>query len=128
MDPFLLIMLLLVGGMLLITNRSRKAQRQAMEFRSQLAIGDDVMTGSGLFGTVVDVDGDVITLESPSGARTDWLRAAIAKLESPPFASTQEEDAYDEEGTFEEQEAGESAPDEGAPDGPDDAAPGARTS
>ena len=124
MDPFLIIMLLVIGGMLLITNRSRKAQRQATEFRSQLVIGDDVMTSSGLFGTVVDVDGDVITLESPSGARTDWLRAAIAKLESPPFASTQDEDSFDEEDALEDDEdAGDSAP-----DGPEDAAPGARSS
>ena len=100
MDPFLIMMIFVVGAMLLITNRSRKAQRQAGEFRARLAIGDDVMTSSGLFGTIVDVDGDVITLESPSGARTDWLRAAIAKLSTPPYA-TDDEDALGDEEAYE---------------------------
>lgn len=98
MDPFILIMLLAVGAMFLLTSRTRKQQRQAGEFRQRLEIGDDVMTGSGLFGTIVDIDGDVITLESPSGGRTDWLRGAIAKLAEPPYAAPEENDtASDEE-------------------------------
>ncbi len=87
MDPLLIIMVLAVGAMFLLTSRTRKQQRKAGEFRQELAVGDDVMTGSGLFGTIVDIDGDVITLESPSGGRTDWLRGAIAKLAEPPFAA-----------------------------------------
>lgn len=92
MDPLLIFMLLAVGAMFLLTNRTRKQQRQAGTFRQQLEIGDEVMTGSGLFGTVIDIDGDVITLESPSGAQTDWLRAAIAKRATPPYAEPFDED------------------------------------
>ncbi len=98
MDPLLIIMLLAVGAMFLLTSRTRKQQRKAGEFRQELAVGDDVMTHGGLFGTIVDIDGDVITLESPSGGRTDWLRAAIAKLAEPPFAAPAEEgDALEDE-------------------------------
>jgi preprotein translocase subunit YajC len=102
MDPLLIIMVLAVGAMFLLTSRTRKQQRQAGEFRQHLVVGDDVMTGSGLFGTIVDIDGDVITLESPSGGRTDWLRGAIAKLAEPPYAvpDTDEDvsdDAVDED-------------------------------
>lgn len=86
MDPLLVIMVLAVGAMFLLTSRTRKQQKAAGEFRDHLVVGDDVMTGSGLFGTIVDIDGDVITLESPSGGRTDWLRGAISKLAEPPFA------------------------------------------
>lgn len=97
MDPLLIFMLLAVGAMFLLTSRTRKQQKQATEFRQRLEVGDEVMTGSGLFGTVIDIDGDVVTLESPSGARTDWLRAAIAKQATPPFAPEDEgEDGYDE--------------------------------
>ena len=95
MDPLLIIMVLAVGAMFLLTSRTRKQQKQAVEFRQTLALGDEVMTGSGLFGTVVDIDGDVITLESPSGARTDWLRAAISKLASPPWAEVDEDEGDD---------------------------------
>lgn len=97
----LIIMALAVGAMFLLSSRTRKQQRQAAEFRSHLTEGDEVMTASGLFGTVVAIDGDVISLESPSGARTDWLRGAIAKLATPPYAAAaddeQDEGEYDEE-------------------------------
>lgn len=92
MDPLLIMMLLAVGAMFLLTNRTRKQQAKAAQVRQNLAIGDEVMTGSGLFGTIIDIDGDVITLESPSGAQTDWLRAAISKHATPPYAEPLEDD------------------------------------
>jgi preprotein translocase subunit YajC len=93
MDPtFLIILLLGAAAMFLLSNRSRKQQKVAQDFRKNLEVGDEVMTHGGLFGTVVDIDGDVITLESPSGGRTDWLRAAISKLATPPFAAPGEDD------------------------------------
>ncbi len=96
MDPLLIIMVLAVGAMFLLTSRTRKQQRKSVEFRQSLEIGDEVMTGSGLFGTIVDIDGDVITLESPSGGRTDWLRAAISKLATPPWAPEEELEEVDD--------------------------------
>jgi preprotein translocase subunit YajC len=97
MDPLLIFMVLAVGAMFLLTSRTRKQQRQAGEFRQKLEIGDEVMTGSGLFGTIVDIDGDVVSLESPSGGRTDWLRAAISKQATPPWADEDDEPAEDDE-------------------------------
>jgi preprotein translocase subunit YajC len=108
MDPLLIFMLLAVVGMFVLTNRSRKQQRKAVEFRQHLVIGDEVMTGSGMFGTVVDIDGDVIILESSSGTQTDWLRAAIAKRATPPYS----EDVED----VEEQDAGTDVTEPGARD------------
>ena len=54
-----------------------------MEFRNNLGPGDEVMTHSGLLGTVVEVEDDVITLESAPGSRSRWIRAAIAKKIEP---------------------------------------------
>jgi preprotein translocase subunit YajC len=79
----LLPLALVVGVMWLMSSRNRKQQRQAADFRANLEVGQDVMTGSGLYGTIVDVDGDTITLESTPGNRTRWIRAAIAKLVEP---------------------------------------------
>jgi preprotein translocase subunit YajC len=93
-----IILALVLGAMWFMSRRSRKQQQQSMEFRSNLKPGDEVMTGSGLFGTVVEVDGDAVTLETtPGGAHTVWLRAAIAKVASPPYAgvSDVDEDAED---------------------------------
>lgn len=80
MDPILLIMLVMFVGMFWFTGRSaKKRQKQAAELRASLAPGLQVMTQSGYVGTVVSVDGDLVTLESEPGSRTKWLAAAIAK-------------------------------------------------
>lgn len=97
MDLILIMMVLAVGAMFFLSSRTRKQQREANAFRSSLEVGDQVMTGSGLFGTVVEVDGDVITLESPAGGRTDWLRGAIGKLATPPYAEYEDEDVEDDD-------------------------------
>ena len=79
----LIILALAFGAMWLMTSRTRKQQREAADFRANLEVGQEVMTGSGLYGTIVDVDGDTITLESTPGNHTRWIRAAIAKLVTP---------------------------------------------
>ncbi|MHA7133079.1 preprotein translocase subunit YajC [Oerskovia turbata] len=93
----ILILALAAGAMFLMTSRSRKAQKEAAAFRTNLAPGQEVMTGSGLFGTIVDVDEekDIITIESTPGTQTRWLRAAIAKLVEPPVADETEVDESD---------------------------------
>jgi preprotein translocase subunit YajC len=84
-DPtFLLFIAIAFGAMWLMTSRTRKQQKQAVDFRANLAVGQDVMTGSGMLGTVVAIDGDEVTLESTPGTRSRWLRAAIAKLVEKP--------------------------------------------
>ena len=85
MDPtFLLFIAIAFGAMWLMTSRTRKQQKQAVDFRANLAVGQEVMTGSGMLGTVVAIDGDEVTLESTPGNRSRWLRAAIAKLVESP--------------------------------------------
>ncbi|MEV7971907.1 preprotein translocase subunit YajC [Cellulomonas sp. NPDC089187] len=81
-----LIIILVIGvaAMWFMSSRARKQQREAVSFRDSLQPGQEVMTGSGLFGTVVSVEGDVVTLESTPGNETRWLKAAIAKLVDPP--------------------------------------------
>ena len=79
-----LILAIALGALWLMSSRTRKQQRVAQEFRNNLVPGDEVMTASGLLGTVVAVEDDVITLESSPGAHTRWIRAAIAKKIEPP--------------------------------------------
>lgn len=68
-----------------MSRRTRKQQAAQREFRNDLAPGDEVMTASGMIGTVVEVSGDRVTLEAePGGSRTQWVLAAIAKRMDPP--------------------------------------------
>jgi len=89
---FILILALAAGAMFLMTSRTRKQQREAQNFRANLAPGQEVMTGSGMFGTIVEVDeeADVIVIESTPGNQSRWLRAAIAKLVEPPVEAEEE--------------------------------------
>ncbi|WP_029253485.1 preprotein translocase subunit YajC [Paraoerskovia marina] len=101
MDPLIIFAILAVGLLFLMSSRTRKQQRKQQEFRHSLVPGDDVMTASGLFGTVVEVDdvSDIITLETePGGAQTRWLRAAIAKrLEGEEYENGEDEETDDEQ-------------------------------
>lgn len=99
---FLLILAIAFGALWLMSSRTRKQQREAADFRANLTEGDEVMTASGLFGTVVAVDDDVITLESVPGSQTRWLRAAIAKKIDPPVVDEDEDDEA-EDGELEDE-------------------------
>ena len=99
MDPtFLIILVIGLGAMWLLSSRQRKAQREQLSFRDNLQPGHRVMTGSGMYGTVVEVDGDEVTLESTPGNESVWIKAAIARLVEPPVDEETEvdEDAEDD--------------------------------
>ncbi len=98
MDPsFLIILLFGVGMLWFMSRRTRKQQQEAARFRDNLEAGQEVMTGSGLFGTVVEVEGDRVTLEIAPGVTSQWLKAAIAKVVEPPLEDEDEEPEDGEE-------------------------------
>jgi preprotein translocase subunit YajC len=93
LDPtFLIILVIGIGAMFLLSSRQRKAQKEQLSFRDNLQPGQRVMTGSGMYGTVVEVDGDEVTLESTPGAQSVWIKAAIARLVDPPVEEVVEDD------------------------------------
>jgi preprotein translocase subunit YajC len=95
-DPtFLVIIVVALGAMWLLQSRQRKMQREQLSFRDNLQPGQEVMTSSGMYGTVVAVEDDVITIESTPGNETRWIKAAIAKLVEPPV---EEDGTLDEAG------------------------------
>jgi preprotein translocase subunit YajC len=75
----------LVGAMWWMSRRNRKQQEAAAAFRNDLQPGQEVMTSSGMYGTVVSVDADVITLEVSPGVTSRWIKPAIAKLVETPL-------------------------------------------
>jgi len=76
--PFLLIFGIFY---LLLIMPMRKRQKKHQELLSKLTKGDNVITNGGIFGTVVGVDGDVLTLRIGE-PRVDIkvARSAIAGL------------------------------------------------
>jgi preprotein translocase subunit YajC len=56
--------------------------------QSQLAVGQEVMTTSGLFGRLVELDTDSVVLEVADGVRLKWARPAIARVVGPAATGT----------------------------------------
>lgn len=104
---FLVILALAAAAFWFMSSRSRKQQKAQADVRNNLEIGDQVMTASGMLGTVVGVDDDGITLEAePGGGRTKWVRQAIAKKIEPPVADDEawEDEAADDDTVDEDEE------------------------
>jgi len=67
--PFLLLIFIVVS------QRRRTQQVQALQ--ASLAVGDEVVTTSGLFGTIVAIDDKVVTLDTGAGQTLRYDRRAI---------------------------------------------------
>lgn len=100
MDPtFLLIVLVGLIAMMFFSGRARKkevAQMQALQ--DSLEPGTWVRTGSGMYGIVDDVDGDVVILRTPGGDESYWDKRAISVVQDPPFAVEDDESEDEERG------------------------------
>lgn len=82
----LLLLLIAVGMLVLLFTRTRSQQRETAAVQAKIAPGVDVMTASGLFATVVEMEDDVVTLETAPGQRSKWDRRAIARVITDPGA------------------------------------------
>ena len=73
--------------------RSQAARRQR-ETLMELNAGDEVLTGAGIFGRVLDVEDDRVTIETAPGTRITVLRSTIARKINPV---EEEEDGWHDE-------------------------------
>lgn len=106
MDPsFVIILLFGAGALWFMSSRTRKQQQEAMRFRDNLQAGQEVMTIGRMYGTVVEIDGDRVTLELLDGVTGQWDKSAIAKLVDPPLDDVDEGEYDDEDGEYDEEYA-----------------------
>lgn len=97
MEPMLMLLLVMLVMMLVFRFFGNKQAQRARERRdSALKLGTSVRTHAGYYGTIVDIDGDTVTLESPSGDESVWHKNAIFGAEEPPFALADEAGEDDE--------------------------------
>jgi preprotein translocase subunit YajC len=99
MDPISLIVMvgLIFGLMWLMTSSQRKRAKAQEELRRGLTPGQQVMTGMGLYGTVVEVDDDGIMLEVSPGVVTKWHIGAVSRLVESPLDEGADEDGDDDD-------------------------------
>jgi preprotein translocase subunit YajC len=104
----------------------QKRMRQQMELINSLRAGDDVMTSSGIYGTVVEVEEDTVVLEISDDVQIRLAKSAIARTftvreeteEEEPVEETAEEAPGEEEAPKDEvEETTENQEEPGSPNG-----------
>ncbi|MBE6483751.1 MAG: preprotein translocase subunit YajC [Actinomycetaceae bacterium] len=99
MPPELMLLVIVLPVILMVWWVSRSSnkmrERMASERDAAIQVGANVVTTSGFYGTIVDIDGDAITLQSPDGHESVWIRTAISGASELPLASSGEETVDD---------------------------------
>ena len=73
----LLVLLLPFALLIFIVFSQRRRAQQVQALQASLAVGDEVVTTSGLYGTIVALDDTVATLDVGSGSTLRYDRRAI---------------------------------------------------
>lgn len=85
--------------------RKRKKQRESMV--EALKKGDKVMTTSGMYGTITQVQGDIVTLQVSDGVR---IKFALAAIQGKVDAEGSKKDGGKDDKTLIPQKSGDKAP------------------
>ena len=74
---YLLVLLLPFALLIFIVFSQRRRAQQVQAMQSSLSVGDEVVTTSGLYGTIVALDEKVVTLDTGAGSTLRYDRRAI---------------------------------------------------
>ena len=89
---------ILIGFMYFFMIRPQQKETKAKNaMMSALAIGDTILTTSGFYGVVIDIDEDTVIVEfgSNRNCRIPMQKAAIAQVEKPEDAAAADEPEED---------------------------------
>jgi preprotein translocase subunit YajC len=73
-----LVLMVAIFYFLLIRPQQRRA-RQQRDLLASIAVGDEVVTIGGMFGRVMEMDDETVTLDVGSGTTLRFVKQAIAR-------------------------------------------------
>jgi preprotein translocase subunit YajC len=111
--PFIVI---LGAFWLLIIRPARNKQRSAARMQHELAVGQQVMMTSGLYGEVAAIEDDAVVIEASPGVTMRWAKPAVARILTPQDV-TSGDDGVTEHTDEAEQVDGRTGDDPAAPEG-----------
>jgi preprotein translocase subunit YajC len=92
-----LVVIFFAAYLFILRPRTQAARRQR-DTLMELNSGDEVLTASGIFGTVVDVQAERVVLETAPGNHVTVLRSTIARrMTEPEGNSVDEQNRQDED-------------------------------
>jgi len=74
---YLLILLLPFLPLVFIIVSQRRRAQQIQALQGSLAVGEEIVTTSGLYGTIVELDAAVVTLDAGNGTTLRFDRRAV---------------------------------------------------
>jgi preprotein translocase subunit YajC len=89
------VLMLVVMYVLMIRPQRRRQQEQRSRITSA-GVGDDILTNGGIYGTIVQVDGDDVVVEIADGVTVHMTRQGITAI-LPPEEEEVDEDEVDED-------------------------------
>jgi preprotein translocase subunit YajC len=94
---FLIIIVAFFVLWLVVVRPQRKRQNQAQQMLSDLRVGDEVLTAGGIYGTVLQIDEDQVTVEIAPKTEVRVARRAIAGVTREPEPGEDSEPAERQE-------------------------------
>ena len=88
----LLLFLLPLIVLVLLMRQQQRRLRQHQALLASLEVGDDVVTTSGIFGTITSLDDDTIQLEVAPGLALKVAKRAVGGIVGPPMVDEDEEE------------------------------------
>lgn len=85
---FPLILVALLVPMFLSIRKQKREAAKVGDMQESLKAGDRVITTSGLYGTIVEVDETTVDLEIAEDVVTTWLRLAIREVRTDDAESS----------------------------------------
>jgi preprotein translocase subunit YajC len=78
--PLLMIVLLFGVMYFMMIRPQQRRRREAEQMQKAIAPGDEIVTIGGLYGTVISIDDETVTLEVAPGVHTRYARPAVARV------------------------------------------------
>jgi preprotein translocase subunit YajC len=106
MSSLLLFLLPLIVLVLLMRQQQRRL-RQHQALIGSLEVGDEVVTTSGIFGTITSLDDDTAQLEVAPGLNLKVAKRAIGGIVPPPMAADDvatDDVATDDQAAYQDEE------------------------
>jgi preprotein translocase subunit YajC len=92
----LLLFLLPIVVLVLLMRQQQRRLRQHQALIASLEVGDDVVTASGIYGTITALDGDIAMLEVAPGVTLKVATRAVAGVLGLPPAGGEVDEDVDE--------------------------------
>lgn len=100
--PLLMIVALFAIFYFLIVRPNRRRRQTMEKLQRELAVGDEVMTSSGLYATVAELDDKTVILETSEGVYARYARGAVLEVVTRSGTEASAEPETDAESVVEE--------------------------